>query len=176
VDSSVSTKTQVATDRSKARGGSSTLRATCHPEPKNAVPRTPQKSRNWRKKSPSRRGSGKPNSAGVDPMQHGSIRPVPQLVPRVLGASPTERQSLRRPASRASLNGIGATGFEPATARPPAGACTCAMRLGASPPSPASPATETSDSSDASIGTKAVPRAKFRFAWNVMTERPFASK
>ena len=37
---------------------------------------------------------------------------------------------------------IGATGFEPATARPPAGEATCVIFLHASPTSPPSPPSE----------------------------------
>jgi len=56
------------------------------------------------------------------------------------------------------LRRIGATGFEPATARPPAGRPWAAIRPLASPASPPSPLTDFLDTLDASVGTNAVPR------------------
>jgi hypothetical protein len=49
---------------------------------------------------------------------------------------------------------IGETGFEPATARPPAGLQHCPLCPGASPPSPASPLRGFEDTSDNASGTR----------------------
>ena len=53
---------------------------------------------------------------------------------------------------------VGATGFEPATARPPAGKRRASIRPWASPSSPTFPSMDSLDSLDAAVGTKAVPR------------------
>ena len=67
-------------------------------------------------------------------------------------------QEAREPAGKAGSCEIGATGFEPATARPPAGELGVSMRPLPSPPSPSSPPEHDLDTLDVSVGTTAVLR------------------
>jgi hypothetical protein len=66
----------------------------------------------------------------------------------------------RRSPLEAGLPLVGATGFEPATFRPPAGKQSMSMRPWASPASPSSPQMDDLDRSDDASGTKAVLRRR----------------
>ena len=73
-------------------------------------------------------------------------------------------QNIIRAASQAVLQPIGATGFEPATFRPPAGTKPPSMHSMASHASLLSPSMDAGDTRDTSVGTTAVPpRTNYAF-------------
>src|SRR5215207_9853423 len=95
-------------------------------------------------------------SAGLDPIW------APSGPPMILRRN-------RKPPHMRRFSEVGATGFEPATFRPPAERQSVSMCPGASAASYVSRAVDDLDRSDDASGTKAVPRAQVQIGGRLVS-------